>query len=79
MGDLRLNHPDVQIKPSSPAKTFFLPCRPHADLPLELMMQIAACMDKDADMRSLRAVNKQWKAAVDESVTRCACQALHLA
>jgi hypothetical protein len=54
------------------------PCRPNAYLPLELMMQVAACMDTDANMRALRAVNKQWKAAVDESVTRCASLPVYL-
>lgn len=34
-------------------------------------MLIASCMESDADRRTLRLLNEHWKAAVDESVTRC--------
>ncbi len=52
-----------------------MPChtrRAQAELPTELMAQIASCLASDADRRTLRTLNRQWKAAVDDSVTRSA-------
>ena len=44
--------------------------RAQAHMPAELMMHIASCLGSDADRQTLRMLNRQWKAAVDDSVSR---------